>query len=67
MSWVTPKTSNFDNIKEILEESYKTNHFTNYGPVSKRLEKLFFDNLELNDTKSVIVTNNGAHGLHALV
>jgi dTDP-4-amino-4,6-dideoxygalactose transaminase len=66
MSWVTHKKTDFDNVKEILEESYRTNHFTNYGPVAKRIEKFFFEKLELSEEKAVIVTNNGAHALHAL-
>lgn len=67
MAWVPEKITNHENIKDLLQESYRINHFTNYGPVVRRLEKYFFEKMELDETKCVIVTNNGAHALHALV
>lgn len=67
MAWVPAKTTNHDNIISLLDESYKLNHFTNYGPLIKKLESHFFEKLQLNKDKCVIVTNNGAHALHALI
>ena len=67
MAWVPKKDIDFDNIQNLLKDSFNKNHFTNYGPMVRKLEELFYVNLELDSNKAVIVTNNGAHALHALV
>ena len=67
MSWVQKKNINIENVNILLQESFEKNHFTNYGPLVKKLEQLFFENLQLDSSRCVIATNNGAGALHALV
>lgn len=67
MSWVPNKQINHENIKNLMQESFDKHHFTNYGPAVKNLEHKIREIIEVQDNKAVIVTNNGAHALHALV
>src|SRR5437016_12563219 len=67
MSWVPNKIINNENVLKIMEDSFKSRHFTNYGPAVRKLEAKLAEILSVNSEKCVIVTNNGAHALHALV
>lgn len=67
VSWVPKKQINYDEVKLLLEDSQKTNQFTNGGPNVKRLENTVRELLEIEDTKSVICVSNGTHALYAVV
>lgn len=67
VSWVPKKDINYDQIKNFLDESQKTNQFTNGGPIVKILEDNVRILLEIDDTKSIICVSNGTHALCAVV
>lgn len=65
ISWVPDKNVNDTLVNELMEDTIKSNHFTNYGPNVQRLEKETKRILGIVD-KSVICVNNGSAALHAL-
>ena len=67
VNWLNRKTPNFDRVQALLDESVRKNHFTNSGPLGKRLEDLLREKLEIEDSKIVRVTANGTAALHALI
>jgi dTDP-4-amino-4,6-dideoxygalactose transaminase len=67
VNWLNRKTPNFRRIESLLEESIHKNHYTNSGPLGKKLEDLLREKLEIEDTKIVRVTASGTAALHALV
>ncbi len=67
MAWVPSKIIDFSNIKELMIPSFESNHFTNYGPLVRQLESHFQESFCLPNDKRVIVVNNGANALHAMI
>jgi dTDP-4-amino-4,6-dideoxygalactose transaminase len=67
VSWVPKKSIDYEQVKTLLEESEKTNQFTNGGPVVKKLEDTVRSLLEIDSSKSVICVSNGTHALYAVV
>jgi len=67
INWLNRKIPNFNRVQSLLDKSVQTNHYTNSGPLSKKLEDLLRDKLEIEDTKIIRVTANGTAALHALV
>lgn len=67
VNWLNRKTPDFEKVQRLLDESVRKNHFTNSGPLGKRLEDLLREKLEIEDSKIVRATANGTAALHALV
>lgn len=67
VSWVPKKQIDYDQVRLLLEDSQRTNQFTNGGPNVKRLEMTVRNLLEIEDNKSVICVSNGTHALYAVV
>lgn len=67
VNWLNRKTPDFNRVQALLDESVRKNHYTNSGPLSKKLEELLRDKLEIEDSKVVRATASGTAALHALV
>jgi dTDP-4-amino-4,6-dideoxygalactose transaminase len=67
VNWLNRKTPDFNKVQSLLDESIRKNHYTNSGPLGKRLEDLLREKLEIEDSKIIRVTANGTAALHALV
>ena len=67
VNWLNRKTPNFNRVQSLLDESIRKNHYTNSGPLGKKLEDLLREKLKIEDSKIVRVTSNGTAALHALV
>jgi len=66
INWLNNKDIDHNMVQQLLKDSESLNHFTNYGPLVKKLEeksRLWFD---ISDEKAVIAVNNASAGLHAL-
>ncbi len=64
---ISNKNINCQKVDELMEKSLSNNQFTNYGPNVQLLEKIIKEKLQIDDTKSVIVVNNGSTAIHLLV
>jgi len=67
IGWVPKKGINDARVKELLNLSLATNHFTNGGPVVEILEQTTRDLLKIDESKSVICVSNGTDALWAVV
>ncbi len=67
VNWLNRKDPAFNRVQSLLDESVRKNHFTNSGPLSKKLEDLLREKLEIEDSKIVRTTSNGTAALHLLV
>lgn len=67
INWVANKKINKRKIDDHLKNSEMTNVYTNGGPLSKLLEDTTRYYLNIDNSKAIIVTNNGTSALHALV
>jgi len=67
VNWLNRKTPDFNRVQSLLEYSIRKNHYTNAGPLGKKLEDLLREKLEIEDSKILRVTSNGTAALHALV
>ena len=67
VNWLNRKTPDFNRVQTLLDESVRKNHFTNSGPLSKRLEDLLREKLEIEDSKIVRTAANGTAALHLLI
>lgn len=67
IKWLSKKNVDPTRIADLLAPSIAQNQFTNGGPAVKKLESTFRTLFEIDDTKEVIVVNNGASALHALI
>jgi len=67
VNWLNRKTPDFSRVQNLLDESMRKNHYTNSGPLAKKLEDLLREKLEIDDSKIVRATSNGTAALHALV
>jgi dTDP-4-amino-4,6-dideoxygalactose transaminase len=61
------KIVRYDEIERILLDSKKKNHYTNDGPVKRKLEDKLGRLLCLNNNKRVLCCNNGTTALHCLM
>jgi dTDP-4-amino-4,6-dideoxygalactose transaminase len=65
--WVNKKYINTDIVNNKIQDCLDTRHLTNYGKnvleLQERIKKIF----NIDDDKEVILVNNGASGLQALV
>ena len=67
VNWVPNKAIDYCFIRDRLDESQKTNHFTNYGPNVVFLEKTVRELLKIEEMKAVICVANGTLALTAVV
>jgi len=67
INWVPTKTINQDRVQELLSECQSTNHFTNNGPVTKKLEDVVRQKLKVDDSKDIIIVSNGTVALWVAV
>lgn len=67
INFIESKKFNKSNVMNLLKESYKTNQWTNFGPVSLLLEKTIEKIIQLNKNHKVITCCNASLGLWALV
>jgi len=67
VNWLNRKTPDFNRVQSLLDESVRKNHFTNSGPLGKKLEDFLREELEIKDSKIVRVAASGTAALHALV
>jgi dTDP-4-amino-4,6-dideoxygalactose transaminase len=67
VNWLNRKTPDFNRVQSLLDESVRKNHYTNSGPLSKKLEEFLREKLEIDDSKIVRATASGTAALHALV
>lgn len=65
--WVPFKDCDWKDVSERLKHSFSINQLTNYGPLVRELELYFTQEFKLSSDKVVIVVNNAALGLNALV
>lgn len=67
INWVPNKPLNADRVAELLQNTVKSNNYTNYGPNVRLLEKIIRDTHKIDDSKAVICVNNGTSAIHALI
>ena len=67
VNWLNRKTPDFNRVQALLDESSMKNHYTNRGPLSRKLEDFLREELRIHDTKCVRSTANGTAALHALI
>ena len=66
IKYVQEKKINYDLMNSLLEETQKTNQFTNKGPAKKALEYKLESLLNLNEDRSVLCVANGTLALHII-
>lgn len=67
IKWLAHKKMNMNTVQELLSECEKNNAYTNIGPIIPQLENFIKTHFLIEDSKAVIVTNNGTTSLHALI
>lgn len=67
VKWLAEKKPNWIKIQELMSVCENNNTYTNIGPIVPQLEYFVREKFKIDDSKSVIVTNNGTSALHALV
>lgn len=63
--WVQKKRFDADDLRCVLEDTIRTNMFTNRGPAVARLEGEIRRRFGIDDNRAVIATNNGTGALWA--
>ena len=66
LRFVEAKQIDWERIKRILAASERENHWTNFGPVSRRLEATLAEMLELHSDSAVVVTSSATAALFAI-
>ena len=66
IEWLNKKDVDHQLVQDLLKDSEENNHFTNYGPLVRKLENKSREWFGIEDNKAVIVVNNASAGLHAL-
>ena len=66
ISWVPEKSINVHKVASYLESTLTTKQFTNYGPNVQLLESKIRENFLVDNTKAVIVVNNGSTAIQVL-
>jgi len=64
LNWVPKKSINHVSVQNMLNISLNTGQFTNYGPNVRLLEEKTRKCFEVDDSKAVIVVNNGSTAIH---
>jgi dTDP-4-amino-4,6-dideoxygalactose transaminase len=67
ISWVPKKKIHHDRVRELLDHSLASNHFTNGSPVVAILEQTIRDVLKIDASKAVVCVSNGTVALWAAV
>lgn len=67
ISYVENKEINWKTVKKLMCISGEMNYFSNFGPVSRILEKKIHYYLNLDNDRAVIVCSSGTSAIHALV
>jgi dTDP-4-amino-4,6-dideoxygalactose transaminase len=67
ISWVNTKNLNIQKINIKINDCIETKHFTNNGKNVVQLNKKIHKIFNIDDTKSVLLTCNGAMGINALI
>ena len=67
INWLSIKKPNWNVIQTLMSECEKTNQYTNIGPIIPLLENYIRQHFLIDDSKAIIVANNGTTALHALV
>ncbi len=65
--YVEDKQVDMSIVASFLEESQKANHWTNFGPLSRRLENEIAERLLLDDDLRVVMCASGSAAMHALI
>lgn len=65
--YIEDKPVDMEIVEQHLQATAKANHWTNFGPLSLKLEKVLADQLELSDDLRVVTCCNATVALHALV
>ena len=66
INFVERKEPDFDFVRNVLDTSRESNHWTNFGPVSRQLEREIESLLELPADLSVVACASGTSALFAL-
>lgn len=66
INFIAKKYINNTIVNNLLNKNIKTNQFTNYGPNVKYLENIIKLKFNINNDKSIIVTNNATSAIHLL-
>lgn len=67
LCYVEDKSIDLNLIGEFLSESQRANHWTNFGPLSRRLELEIAERLALADNLRVVMCASGSAAMHALI
>jgi dTDP-4-amino-4,6-dideoxygalactose transaminase len=67
INWVGKKNINADYINMKIQDCVKTKHFTNNGKNVIASQKYIKNLFEIEEDKEVLLTCNGAMGLHSLI
>jgi dTDP-4-amino-4,6-dideoxygalactose transaminase len=65
ISFLEAKPIDWTQIRALLAESDRLNHWANFGPVAQRLESTLEDLLGLSPSKAVVATSSGTAALFA--
>lgn len=63
VNWIPSKPINHGRVEELLKECEKSNQYTNYGPVVRKLESFIREKFEIDDDRAVVVVSNATIGL----
>lgn len=66
INWVPKKSINNESVQNMLNISLKTGQFTNYGPNVQLLEEKIRQYFEVDESKVVVVVNNGSTAIQVL-
>lgn len=67
LRYIEDKPCDMAAIAEILKECELSNHWANFGPVSRRLEAAIADALNLDDGLRVVMCASGTAALHGII
>ena len=65
VGWVGEKPVNWARVQQLLHMSAEENHWSNFGPVSRRLETFIHESLEIGPERRVVATSSGTSALYA--
>jgi dTDP-4-amino-4,6-dideoxygalactose transaminase len=67
IKWVPNKKIDHERVRDLLQDSIVTNHYTNGSPAVELLEKRTRTLLKIDDSKAVVCVSNGTVALWAAV
>lgn len=65
--YVEEKQTDMAAIAELLKECEISNHWTNFGPISRRIEHEIAKTLKLDDGLRVVMCSSGTAALHGII